>query len=96
MSLIDKNQSWTPPKDHQFIGVTARGSFLLVEFGQWSGDDLRSQICVYVNDMGREVLRVTETFEPIPPEPATHTEPPPLTRWQKFVKWSDVNFGGCS
>lgn len=93
-ALFDVNHSWSPPAGYEIVNVSAKGSYLEVLYAKRRDGDLESEVRVYLNDTGREVCRFAETWEPkvLVPEPVT--DPMPLTRWQKFVKWADVNFGG--
>jgi hypothetical protein len=63
--MIDKNRSWEPPDGYTLISVDSVGAFLRVTFGQIRHSPGTSveigayEIVIYINDQGREVMRVT-------------------------------------
>ena len=67
MNLFDKNQTLIAPEGAQISGVFAEGSFLRVSYQQTLlGEPSRYKIIdVFLNDMGREVLR-TEAIHYVP------------------------------
>jgi hypothetical protein len=64
MTLIDMNHTWTPPEGHTFLEASVRGAYILVTFHQDTffpnSTEVNgfNRIVVYLNDQGREVLRV--------------------------------------
>ena len=65
MELLDMNRSWTPPEGFKPDSVSAEGAYLRVNFSKWltereSGALNHYSVTVYVNDMGREVMRTTQ------------------------------------
>lgn len=85
MTLYDTNKSWAPPVGYTFRRVDPNGAFIRVQFlreTEVTGGVKLSYIYVYVNDMGREVLRTEEEhFLSTEVEPET----PSVSRWYKFV-----------
>lgn len=85
MLLQDMNQSWTPPAGFVFQDVTASGAYLLVNYTQsfWENPLQQGwhQVVIYVNDMGREVMRTTDTL--LAP-PIREEEPEPLPVGRRF------------
>jgi hypothetical protein len=61
--LHDKNQTLEPPEGFDLQSVKARGEYLIVEYRrtdsrtEHGGSD--STVAIYLNSMGREVLRTT-------------------------------------
>lgn len=85
MILHDMNQSWTQPEGYRFVGVLAQGAFLMVLFIQDRDTPLcraYHQIAIYVNDMGREVMRTEELSETY--LPLNKPAPAPVGRWFRF------------
>jgi hypothetical protein len=84
MTLKDMNQSWKQPEGYRFAGVMSQGAFLMAVFIQDRDTPLcraYHQIVVYVNDMGREVMRTEELSETyLPLKPPVHA-PAPVGRW---------------
>ena len=74
MKVIDINEHLKPPKHHELRFVNATGAFVRLEYRATlisANDPLgyaRSTVVIYLNDMGREVLR-TEDLEPIKESP---------------------------
>lgn len=63
--MVDKNQSWEPPEGYVLNSVKSMGAFLIVTFLQIRhvtdtvAETEMSEITVYLNDQGREVMRTT-------------------------------------
>lgn len=92
LDLTDMNQSWRPPPGFNFAGVTARGSYLLVEYIRRNAGDAVvrggwTNIVIYLESQGREVMRTTETIYDLdvyPPRPSAPPEPKPVPRRFRF------------
>ena len=85
MEIKDKNETLQPPSCFILCGVTAAGSFLILKYTNPTINGGLYVINVYLNDVGREVLRTTEYKDPVPlPEPPPIVEP---SLWQSF-KWN--------
>jgi hypothetical protein len=85
MTVLDKNQTLVPPADHFLHAVGAQGAYIWLEYHtrSWrTGYDTRyGAVMIYLNDMGREVIRTQQDVDiPLPVEP----EVAPVTRWMKF------------
>ena len=86
MLLRDMNQNWTPPDGFVFQDVTASGAYLQVRYTQsFAATPIfrqgQHQVVIYVNDMGREVMRTTDTL--LAP-PIREEEPEPLPVGRRF------------
>lgn len=62
MILSDKNQSWQPPEGYGLASLSAEGSFLRLVYRKQT-EVGHVVITVYLNDMGREVLRTQDTID---------------------------------
>ncbi len=88
--LHDKNQTLEPPEGFTIQYVRAEGEYLMVEYRRV---DSASQSCgsystviIYLNSMGREVIRTTNQTEWVQPT-CRNIEwwtRPSVSRWQKF------------
>ena len=82
------NRSWTPPEGFKPDSVSAEGAYLRVNFSKWltqraSGALIYYSVTIYVNDMGREVMRTTQEQKfPAIAEPAIPAFTP--GRWFRF------------
>jgi hypothetical protein len=92
MIAIDKNQSLNPPAGFDLAGCSALGAFLVLDYDRttyWPNTKERSsieRIKIYLNDMGREVMRIVDnSYYALPePKPAPISEPK-LSLWQQMV-----------
>ena len=81
MIAHDINQHLKPPSLHVLYSVHAVGGFLRLEYHAWSfGKDTLpgrqcSTVVVYLNDMGREVLRTEDVEFFFDQLPSTLNEP---------------------
>lgn len=90
MILHDMNQSWKPPAGMSVISVRAEGAYLRVEYHAATTDadtKTRSEkaVVVFVNDMGREVMRTENTrrfFGPV--MPSLVEKPESTSAWVRF------------
>jgi hypothetical protein len=85
MILSDMNKSWKAPEGYTFQKVTARGAYLMVKYVRrqdvpgWLVED---QIVIYVNDMGREVMRDEGLVSwPVPVAAVVESNPTLVGRW---------------
>lgn len=91
--LHDTNQSWTPPTGFEFVSLTARGSYLDVEYQRkfyWTGTTnlkMWGVIHIHLNDMGREVCRTEEINEYDQPKPVVAIAKIEEPWWQSIWKW---------
>ena len=85
MILHDMNQSWTPPAGYSFAFAVAHGSYLSVVYHQTADTEtqhVRNIVEIFLNDMGREVMRTedTATWPIVKPKP----DALPVGRWFRF------------
>ena len=81
MWVHDKNETLLAPGNFTLVSVRADGAYLRLEYGQKLEGCVRC-VVIYLNDMGREVLRTTdEIFMSLVP---TVTPPPVVHPWFKF------------
>ena len=81
MEVHDKNETLQPPAEFQFLSVRAAGAYLQLEYGKKIEGGLR-RVVIYLNDMGREVLRTTDVVWP--PKPPVATPIKSVGAWFKF------------
>ena len=67
ITLRDMNQSWTQPEGFDFVNLEPCGGWLVATFQEHhDGDDVvrgwTVVVKVYLQEMGREVARTTETI----------------------------------
>lgn len=63
MIVTDKNRSFEPPKNGEFLGARAEGAYLKLSYFVHHENDLsasRTKVVIYLNDQGREVLRTED------------------------------------
>ena len=90
ITLHDMNQSWTPPEGFALESVHAQGAYLVVIYvrHQQGNDVVRGgsqYVTIYLQDMGREVMRTMEDFlDPVASE--SKPEPKPIAR--RFKVWN--------
>jgi len=89
--LHDMNKSWQPPENFKFVSLTPSGSYLVVRFSQtlFKPETMtilgRDVADIYLNDMGREVSRVT--YREYLPEPVPSL-PKPMPVARRFRIWN--------
>jgi len=89
--LHDMNKSWQPPENFKFVSLTPSGSYLVVRFSQtlFKPETMtilgRDVADIYLNDMGREVSRVT--YREYLPEPVS-LSPAPAPIARRFRIWN--------
>lgn len=93
MILRDMNLSWTPPADMTLHSVRVEGGYILVKYWQpvlstQDGAPLSEKsVVVFINEMGREVMR-TETIhdwpQPVYGLPGVAKKPEPTSCWTRF------------
>lgn len=85
MKLWDKNETLQPPEGYEIVALSAEGSYLRVEYCRQLARTKKFQsystILVYLNDMGREVVRTEDIREEKFPEPHAVA---PLTTGMRF------------
>lgn len=87
ITLTDMNKSWHPPYGFEFTGVEPKGGYLVVRYERrQAGDSIvrggLQIITIYLQDMGREVLRTTEEF--LDPVIVPAAEPKPVATRFRF------------
>lgn len=86
MILYDMNKSWVPPAGYTFHYVQPEGAYLRVVFIRHQsevGGTKEMVVSIYVNDLGREVMRTTD--EGFLSSAAPELPTPPVSRWYRFV-----------
>jgi len=89
--LHDMNKSWQPPENFKFVSLTPNGSYLVVRFSQtlFKPETMtilgRDVADIYLNDMGREVSRVT--YREYLPE-SVSLSPAPAFVARRFRIWN--------
>lgn len=83
LEIKDMNGWLKPPEGYVLTDLTAEGSFLEIEYS--SEDD---RIWIYLNQDGREVLRLTNTNPATRPLPFDAPQP---TWWDRFKKFFQEN-----
>lgn len=92
MILYNKNQSWTPPEGYNLKSVKSEGAYLQVVFikpiSKPGWKDVYSEVIVYANDVGREVMRTEASYGRILEEEIKKPIVIPIkrstNRWQRF------------
>lgn len=81
MIVQDKNLTLQPP-DGKCVGVYAEGAYLRLVYHHRSGGSASTLVTtLFLQDIGREVVRTTEeVFDPLP-EP----EPAPKKWWERLI-----------
>lgn len=90
MKLIDKNESWLPPVGYDLSKITAEGAFLRLDYyaSLPNSNGGEKHIVVFVNDMGREVMRAIETY--FPPTPVPTLVPHSTSLSRRRLLWNAV------
>lgn len=85
MTLKDMNQSWIGPDGYTFHNVMSQGAYLLVTYVRrqdipgWLNEH---HIVIYINDMGREVMRTEGLISwPEPVAAVAESTPALVGRW---------------
>jgi hypothetical protein len=89
MIMLDKNQTWTPPKGYEFSSLVVAGGYFHVRYQKTvihtNPAELNElfTVDVYLNDQGREVLR-TENKSYISESPIVASQPQ-KTFWEQLL-----------
>lgn len=84
MLIYDKNETLQPPAGFEVDGVEPHGAYLVLSYhrSEEEKDHFNIQLVhVYLNDMGREVLRTVENALDWKAEPAVAVT---VSRWYRF------------
>ena len=98
MHLFDKNETLQSPEGYEIVALSAEGSYLRVEYRRQLARTKKFQsystIIVYLNDIGREVVRTEDTAEEKFPEPPVVMTP--LTAAMQFKNGLFLILAGIS
>ncbi len=85
MILHDKNKSWAPPNGYTLKKVVGEGAYLRITYiiHEENGEQhVYRTLDIYVNDTGREVMRVADTV--VGYTIKSTTPPVSVSRWFRF------------
>ena len=89
----DPNEFLHPPEKHRFLSMEVEGGFLVAKYYADMDDGRISNVVIYLNDHGQEVIRTVRLSEPIQqPHYGPILKPKPLAWHEKVWLYFGVHF----